>query len=98
MLELYERHLVETCELERYKGINKKNERELYPVEHVPCRVIEETIVVKMNSEETVTSTHTIYLNTKVGDMDVINGKDVLEIVEWKSLLTHDIRGYRVRI
>ena len=98
MLELYDEHLVDTCNLERFVEVDKTNKRVFEPVEVTKCRIHYVDVVIKHNTEEETLSRETIYLSTKVSDMDRINGMDILEVFEYKSLLTNEVMGYRVRV
>lgn len=92
-------HFTDTCDRKIFKQINKYNEREFeLGVEILPCRKVYKTQVIKNANNEDIVSTVTIYTFTKVGDKDNIDGKDVLQIDEWKSLLDNEVVAYRILI
>lgn len=91
-------HFTDTAELKTFKKINKYNEREFEDVKIIPCRKVYETKVVKNANNEDIISTVTIYTFTKVSNKDNIDGQDVLQINEWKSLLDNKVVGYKVMI
>lgn len=96
---LLSNHFVDTCSRKIFKKINQYNEREFEDeTQAVPCRKVYKTQVVKNSSNEDIVSTITIYTFTKVGDKDNIDGKDVLQITEWKSLYDNTVVGYKVLI
>lgn len=96
---LLSNHFVDTCSRKIFKKINQYNEREFEDeTQTVPCRKVYKTQVVKNSSNEDIVSTVTIYTFTKVGDKDNIDGKDVLQITEWKSLYDNTVVGYKVLI
>ncbi len=92
-------HFVDTCSRKIFKKINQYNEREFEDeTQIVPCRKVYKTQVVKNSSNEDIVSTVTVYTFTKIGDKDNIDGKDVLQITEWKSLYDNTVVGYKVLI
>lgn len=96
---LLSNHFVDTCNRKIFKKINQYNEREFEDkTQAVPCRKVYKTQVVKNSSNEDIVSTVTIYTFTKIGDKDNIDGKDVLQITEWKSLYDNTVVGYKVLI
>ena len=98
MQELYRSHLRETCEVIKYLGVDKTNAKIMGEPYEIACRIVEESETIKLRNEETVESTHTIYLWDKVERKDLINGKDILQLRERKSLVTGEVFGYRVKI
>ena len=97
--DLLSSHFVDTAELKVFKKINKYNEREYKDMTRlISCRKVYKTNIIKNSNNEDVVSTITIYTLTKVGDKDNIDGKDVLQINEWKSLLDNKVVGYKVMI
>ena len=97
--DLLSSHFVDTAELKVFKKINKYNEREYEDMTRlISCRKVYKTNIIKNSNNEDVISTITIYTLTKVGDKDNIDGKDVLQINEWKSLLDNKVVGYKVMI
>lgn len=92
-------HFTDTAERKIFKKTNQYNEREFDDVsEIIRCRKVYKTQVVKNANNEDIISTVTIYTFTKIGDKDNIDGKDVLQITEWKSLLDNKVVGYKVLI
>ena len=92
-------HFVDTCKRKVFKKINQYNEREFESeVQIIHCRKVYKTQVVKNSSNEDIVSTVTIYTFTKIGDKDNIDGKDVLQINEWKTLYDNTVVGYKVLI
>lgn len=97
--DLLSSHFVDTAKLKVFKKINKYNEREYKDTTRlISCRKVYKTNIIKNSNNEDVVSTITIYTLTKVGDKDNIDGKDVLQINEWKSLLDNKVVGYKVMI
>lgn len=96
---LLNNHFVDTAQLKVFKKINKYNEREFEDtVRLISCRKVRKTNIIKNANNEDVVSTITIYTFTKIGDKDNIDGKDVLQVNEWKSLLDNKVVGYKVMI
>lgn len=92
-------HFTDTAELKVFKKINKYNEREYEDTTRlISCRKVHKTNIVKNSNNEDIVSTITIYTFTKIGDKDNIDGKDVLQVNEWKSLLDNKVVGYKVMI
>lgn len=83
---------------EKYIGIDKANQRSFEPVKMIPCRLVNEHVVIKLGREEEVVSNQTVFTTTPITEHDRINGLDVLEVFEYKSLLDGEVWGYRVRI
>ena len=95
--DLLKSHFVDTAYLKRFKQMNQYNEREFEEVvEEIPCRIVNQAKIIKTAENENIVSTITLYTFTKIGDKDNINGKDVLEIKELKSLFDNKVVGYRV--
>ena len=92
-------HFVDTANRKIFKKINQYNEREYEDnVEIISCRKIYKTQVIKNSDNEDIVSTITIYTFTKIGDKDNIDGKDVLQVNEWKSLFDNKVVGYKVLV
>ena len=92
-------HFVDTFSRKIFKQINQYNEREFEEeIQTIPCRKVYKTQVIKNANNEDIVSTVTIYTFTKIGDKDNIDGKDVLQITEWKSLYDNTVVGYKVLI
>lgn len=92
-------HFVDTANRKIFKEINQYNEREYEDnVEIISCRKTYKTQVIKNSNNEDVVSTITIYTFTKIGDKDNIDGKDVLQVNEWKSLFDNKVVGYKVLV
>lgn len=92
-------HFVDICNRKIFKKINQYNEREFEEeIQTIPCRKVYKTQVIKNANKEDVVSTVTIYTFTKIGDKDNVDGKDVLQIIEWKSLYDNAVVGYKVLI
>lgn len=98
MWELFEEKLTDKCTLRRFKDKDRTNKREFYEPVEVDCRIFHEWSIVKLNPREELYSKRTIYLREKVNEQDNIDGDDVLEIIELRSLFDDEIWGYRVKI
>ena len=89
-------HFVDKVTLKRFKKINQYNEREYEDEQEISCRKVLQTQVIKNSNNEDITSTITVYTFTKISDKDNVDGKDVLEVHEWKSLFDNEIVAYKV--
>ena len=92
-------HFTDTAELKVFKKINQYNEREYEDdIKIIPCRKVYQTTVTKNQNNEDVISTITLYTFVKINAMDNIDGKDVLQITEWKSLLDNKVVAYKIML
>lgn len=96
--DLLSSHFKDTAVLKRYKSTNDYNERNFEDPVDILCRKVYKTQIVKRENNEDIVSTISIYTFTKIGDKDNIDGKDVLSITEWKSLLDNEVVGYKILI
>lgn len=97
--DLLSRHFVDDAQLKVFVKTNAYNEREYESeIKTIKCRKVYETNVVKNSENEDVVSTVTIYTFEKINPMDTIDGKDVLQIKEWKSLFDNQVVGYKVML
>ena len=97
--DLLSSHFTDIATLKKFKKINEYNEREYDIVtKEIKCRKVYKTNIVKNTNNEDIVSTVTIYTFEPIQDKDNIDGKDVLEITQWKSLLDNQVVGYRIRI
>ena len=97
-MELFKGHMSDTIPYEKYIGVDMANQREFEPVVDLPCRVVEIHSIVKLSSEEEVVSNKTIYTTQRIGEMDRLDGNDVLYVRQYKTLLDKEVWGYEVRI
>ena len=96
--DLLSSHFKDTAVLKRCKSTNDYNERNFEDPVNISCRKVYKTQVVKRENNEDIVSTISIYTFTKIEDKDNIDGKDVLSITEWKSLLDDEVVGYKILI
>lgn len=96
--DLLKSHFVDIAELRRFKKLNKYNEREYEEPINISCRKIKQTKILQSSENENIVSTITIYTFEEIGDKDNIDGKDVLQINEMRSLLDNVIVGYEILI
>lgn len=91
-------HFVDVVSLERYKGENLSNEREFEDPVDIMCRVVNESSIIKQTQTELVMSKSTIWTFETIGDKDRIDGQDVLDIKEGKSMVSHKVEFTRIKI
>lgn len=97
-MELFEQHMRDTVSYEKFVDIDRANQRMFETKVDIPCRVVNKYSIVKLRNEEEVVSKKTIYTRNLVGEMDRVDGMDVLYIREYKSLLDNEVWGYEVKI
>lgn len=91
-------HFTDKANLETFIEVDKFNVRTFEAIKSIDCRKVYRSTIVKSAGDESVISHVSIYTFEKVQELDKIDGKDVLAIVEWKSLLTNSIVGYIIRL
>ena len=91
-------HFTDKAVLETFKEVDRYNVRQFNSPVEIDCRKVHKTTILKNASDESIISQVSIYTFNKVNNLDKIDGKDVLAIVEWKSLLTNSVVGYIVRV
>lgn len=96
--DLLSSHFTDIATLKKFKQINDYNEREYGITKQIKCRKVYKTSIIKNSNNEDIISTITLYTFEPIEDKDNIDGKDVLEITQWKSLLDNQVVGYRVKL
>ena len=96
--DLLKSHFVDTAQLKRFICINDYNEREYEEPIEISCRKTKQTKILQSSDNESIVSTITIYTFEEIGDKDNIDGKDVLQINQMRSLLDNKIVGYEILI
>lgn len=92
-------HFTDTCSRKIFVKINQYNEKEFDEgTEIIPCRKVYKTQTIKNANNEDIVSTIVIYMFVKPNEKDCIDGKDILQINEWKSLYDNQVVGYKVLI
>ena len=92
-------HFTDKANLQVFKNVDQFNVRHFDDeIVILDCRKVYTWTVLKGPGDEIVNSTMSIYTFHKVDALDRIDGKDVLAITEWKSLLTNQVIGYIVRV
>lgn len=93
----FEPHMRDKVILERFLEMDNTNTRTFDDPIEIECRLVNKQEVIKLNSEEEVVSNFTLYTTVPIGKYDRVNGYDVLELYEYKSLYDWEVWGYRVR-
>lgn len=85
-------------EYEKFIETDMENKRRFEPMREIKARVVNKYEIIKLENEEEVVSRKTIFTMENVGEMDRLDGLDVLYIREYKTLLAKEVWGYEVKV